>query len=170
MSEMTREDAENIRWDWIWILAVLAVCAVLLLPAGRWMLLVKVARALGVLWLVLVLASAVLRHLLRAMRVEDDPPTDAFLLSNAALGVVLLIAWAGHAALLVRGATLAAPVWVMGLAYVAGFLASHAAFTTVSIIYRGSFYRMANAPVALGGYVLFSLWPAAARAAFGWLG
>lgn len=170
MAELTREDAENIRWDVIWIVGVLVVCAALLLPLGRWMLLLRITRSLGVLWGAVLLSSLALHRLLRALKVEDDPPTDPYLLSNAALGVVLLAAWAGHAALLVRGATEGAPVWVMGLVYAAGFLASHAAFTTVSILYRGSFFRMANAPVALGGYLLFSAWPAAARALFGWLG
>jgi hypothetical protein len=170
MLQTTRQEAEDIRWDITWNVIVLAVCAALLLPLGRWALLARMIGALGVLLLALIAGTGILGRVLRALRVEDDPPSDAFLLANTAFGVLLLAAWAGYVALLVRESTAGAPVWVAALACAAGFLASHAAFTTVSMVYRGSFYRVANVVTALGGYLLFSAWPAAARAVFGWLG
>lgn len=55
----------------------------------------------------------------------------------------------------------------MGVLLLIGMLVSHAAYGIVSAIYGGTLYRMVNLCVALGGFILFAAWPAAARAAFG---
>lgn len=171
MSAITtaHEAAEEIRWNLIWCLMVLAVLAILFLPLRRWELLWQMARGMGVLWGVLMIAGGLMHRAQRLLRVEDDPPSDAFLLSNTAVGVVLLTAWGGYSALAVAASAADAPVWVAAILYFGGLLAAHAAFSVVSSIYPGSFYRYVNAPVALAAFILFAAWPAAARALFGWL-
>src|SRR3712207_9471582 len=104
---------------------VLVVIALILLPIGRWRLLWEMTRGFAVLWGVLLLASQLMYYLQRALRVEDDPPSDAYVLSNMAVGVVLGVSWGGYSALLVRGATAGAPLWVSILVHVAGVLAAH---------------------------------------------
>lgn len=169
MSATTQEMAERVRWEVIWILLVLAATALVLLPLGRWALLWEIARAFMVLWGVLLMAAWIMQRIQALLRIEDDPPSDAYILTNLAVGTALLVFWTGYTALLVRESAQGAPIWVAALLHVIGLLVSHAAFGTVSVIYGGSLYRTVHALVALGGYVLFAIWPPAARAAFGWL-
>lgn len=163
------EAAEHIRWGVVWNLLVLLVVGLMLLPIGRWRLLWELARGFAVLWGVLLLAAWGVTLIQQKLRVSDDPPSDAYLLSNAAVGVVLLVVWGGYTALLVRGSAMGAPVWTAVLLYVAGVLAAHAAFSALCAIYTGTFYRMINLVTAVGAFTLFSAWPPAARALFGWL-
>lgn len=172
MATTARDLAERIRWEVIWVLIVLAVAAIVLLPLGRGGLLWEMVRAFMVLWGVLLLAAGAMQRVQSLLRIEDDPPTDAYVLTNLAVGVTLLVFWTGYTALLIREsaqAAQAAPLWMAALLHVMGFVASHAAYGTVSAIYGGTLYRTVHLFVALGGFVLFALWPPAARAAFGWL-
>lgn len=170
MSAMTQDaTAERIRWEVIWVLIVLAVAAIVLLPLGRGGLLWEIVRAFMVLWGVLLMAAAAMQRAQSLLRIEDDPPSDAYVLTNLAVGVALLVFWTGYTALLIRESAQAAPLWMAALLHAIGFIASHAAYGTVSAIYGGTLYRMVHLFVALGGYVLFALWPPGARAAFGWL-
>lgn len=161
--------AERIRWEVIWVLIVLTVTAIVLLPLGRGGLLWEIVRAFMVLWGLLLLAAGIMQRIQSLLRIEDDPPTDAYVLTNLAVGGTLLVFWTGYTALLIRESAQGAPLWMAILLYVLGFVASHAAYGTVSAIYGGTLYRTVHLFVALGGFVLFALWPPAARAAFGWL-
>jgi predicted ABC-type exoprotein transport system permease subunit len=163
------EGSEQIRWGVVWNLIVLVVLAAILLPAGRWRLLWELTRAFAVLWGVLLLAAWLMHFIQRKLRVEDDPPSDAYLLSNAAVGVLLLVAWGGYTALLVRGSAAGAPLWAAVVVHAAGVLAAHAAFSAVCAVYHGSFYRLINLAAAIGAFAGFAAWPPAARALFGWL-
>ena len=164
-----QETNEKIRWEVIWDVMVLVVAAVLLLPFGRGMLLWELARGFAVLWGVMLLASSLVQFVQRKLRVEDDPPSDAYVLSNLAVGVLLLVTWTGYVALLLRASAEGAPIWLFAILLLIGLVVSHAAYGIVSCIYGGTIYRTVNLSVALGGFVLFAAWPAAARAAFGWL-
>jgi hypothetical protein len=163
------EGADSIRWGAVWNVMVLVVIAIILLPMGRWRLLWELTRGFAVLWGVLLLAAGLMYHIQRRLRVEDDPPSNAFVLSNMAVGVVLLVAWGGYSALLVRGSATGAPLWAAVLVHVAGVLAAHAAFSAICAVYTGSIYRMINLASAVGSFALFAAWPAAARTLFGWL-
>lgn len=163
------EAAEQIRWNAIWNAIVLVMMAVLLLPLRRWGVLWEFTRAFAVLWGVLLLSAGLMYWLHRWLRVEDDPPSDAYVLSNLALGAALLVAWGGYSALLVRGSSAGAPWWVGVGVHVAGVLAAHAAFSAVSAIYAGTIYRRVNLVVAMAAFAIFAVWPATARALFGWL-
>lgn len=167
---MSRNEAtEHIRWGVVWNLLVLLVIGLMLLPIGRWRLLWELTRGFAVLWGVLLLAAWLVAFIQLKLRVSDDPPSDAYLLSNAAVGVVLLVVWGGYTALLVRASATGAPVWMAVLLYAAGVLAAHAAFSAACAIYTGTFYRMINLVTAVAAFALFSAWPPAARALFGWL-
>ncbi len=169
MTGMTLEERERIKWEVIWTLIILTVTAVVLLPLGRALLLWEFVRAFMVLWGLLLMGAGAMQLLQKMLRIEDDPPTDAYILTNLAVSVVLLAFWTGYTALLIRESSQGAPVWVAGLLYFVGLLASHGAYSTVSSIYGGTLYKTVNLFLALGGFVFFALWPAAARALFGWL-
>lgn len=166
----SRDDAgEQIRWGVVWNVMILVVVAAMLLPIRRWGLLWELTRAFAVLWGVLLLAAQLVFFVQRRLRVRDDPPSDAYLFSNLAVGVLLLATWGGYTALLVRASTAGAAPWIAVLVHAAGVLAAHAAFSAVSAIYTGFLYRLVNLLAALGAFALFAAWPAAARALFGWL-
>lgn len=167
---MSRNEAtENIRWGVVWNVLVLVVVAVMLLPVGRWRLLWELTRGFAVLWGVLLLVAWLLYVLQRRLRIEDDPPSHAYVLSNMAVCVVLLVMWGGYSALLVRASAAGAPLWQSILVHAAGVLGAHAAFSAICAIYTGSIYRMISLGSAVGAFALFAAWPAAARALFGWL-
>lgn len=167
---MTRDEgSDHIRWGVVWNVMVLVVIAVMLLPIGRWRLLWELTRGFAVLWGALLMAAWLMYLLQHRLRVEDDPPSDAFVLSNMAVCVVLLVIWGGYSALLVRASTTGAPLWVSILVHAAGVLAAHAAFSAICAVYVGSIYRMLSLGSAVGSFALFAAWPAAARALFGWL-
>lgn len=167
---MSRNEAtEHIRWGVVWNVMVLAVIAVMLLPAGRWRLLWELTRGFAVLWGVLLLAAWLMMLVQHRLRISDDPPSDAYLLSNAAVGVVLLVIWGGYTALLVRASATGAPLWLSILLHTAGVLAAHAAFSAVCAVYTGTFYRLINLVTAVGAFGVFAAWPPGARALFGWL-
>jgi hypothetical protein len=163
------EGAESIRWGAMWNVMILVVIAIILVPVRRWGLLWELTRAFAVLWGVLLLAAWLMFVIQRRLRIEDDPPSDAYILSNMAVCVVPLVIWGGYTALLVRAATTGAPLWLSILVHTAGVLAAHAAFSAICSVYTGSIYRMISLGSAVGSFALFAAWPAAARALFGWL-
>jgi hypothetical protein len=169
MGDASLEYRERVKWEVIWILVVLSVAAVALLPLGRAALLWQIVRAFMLLWGVMLMSAWALQRVQELLRVVDDPPSDAYVLSNLAVGAALLVAWTGCTALLIRESATGAPVWVAAILHAIGFVASHAAYSTLTVIYGGTIYRTVNLFVALGGFVLFAAWPPAARALFGWL-
>jgi hypothetical protein len=60
------------------------------------------------------------------------------------------------------------PVWIVSILYAAGFLSCWVAYVAVSALFMGSLYRLVNLGVALPGFIVFSVWPAAGRAIYGW--
>jgi hypothetical protein len=167
--EEERKSAERTFWEAVWILIVLAVSALLLLPLGKVRLAWELAQAVGLLWLGVMISLWVLQRVQSLLRVVDDPPSDAYVLSNLAVSGGILFIWTAHLALLVREFAQGAPWWTAALVYFIGLAGSQTGYSSVSAFYGGTIYRTVNLFVALGGYVLFSLWPAAARVVGGWV-
>ncbi len=167
--EEQRQAAERTFWEAVWILIVLVVCALILLPLGKVRLAWELAQAIGLLWLGVMITLWVLQRVQSLLRVVDDPPSDAYVLSNLAVSAGILFIWTAHLALLVREFIPGAPWWTTAVLYFIGLLAAHTGFSSVAAFYGGTIYRTVNLFVALGGYLLFSLWPAAARVVGGWV-
>jgi len=148
--------------------ALLALIALGLWPLGRLPLAFSLAKGFGLFFLAALAASIVLLWVQRALRVDDESHFDAFLLSNLAVSAALVAGWAAFAALGVRHAAAGAPAWLAAILWVVGLLTCWMAYGLVSVFYSGTFYRYANLPIAAAAYLLFALWPAAARFLFGW--
>ena len=72
-----------------------------------------------------------------------------------------------HGAL--AGRALVAPgVAAAVVLYGIGLLSSYLAFAVATSFYQGSIYKVVALPLALIAYLAFCLWPAAARAIYGW--
>lgn len=168
-AEELKQETENFGWAVIAVALTLAVVMLLLWPLGRVRLAIDVARSAGLFYLVVWAAWAALGLIHRRLRVNLYDHADAFLLSNAAVSGLLVAGWAAWAALAVRASTAGAAAWRAALLYAVGLLVVHLGYGVVSAYYPGTFYRYKNLPLAAGAYLLFALWPAAARFLFGWL-
>jgi hypothetical protein len=145
-----------------------ALVALLLLPLGKTPLALRLVKGYGVFWIVTVLTALVLYRLQKLFRVGTDEHYDAFLISNLSHGVVLLAGWSAFAALAVRGFVGGVPLWVAAIMWLVGVLSSYVAFIVLSAFYTASVYKVVNAVAALVSFLVFALWPAGARATFGW--
>lgn len=104
----------------------------------------------------------------RVFRVDLDTHFDAYVLSALAVSGFVQAGWSAFAALVVRDAAGAATWPAAAALYAVGFLSSYVASAVVAVYYSGRIYRYVNIPLACAGFVLFGLWPAAARAVYGW--
>jgi hypothetical protein len=168
MSNAVAQLREDAFWASVLNFIFLAVAAVLLLPLGRGVLVLRLLGGYWLLWAALGVITAATAVIIRRFRVDTDRASDAYLLSNLLPGAVATFCWTGFAALMMDAAAADAPFWAAAILHAVGLVSSWIAFTVVSMVYQGTFYRGVNLPVALVGYVLFAAWPEAARFLFGW--
>ena len=149
-------------------LVLLALIMLLLWPLGELPLAFTVAKGFGlfyvVVWVIFLASFAVQR----IFRIDDDTHFDAYLLLNLAAGALPLVGWTAFAALAVRGAIAGEPLWLAAILWTVGLFTCHMAYGVVSTYYSGSFYKGINLPLAAAGFLVFAVWPAAARFLFGW--
>ena len=149
-------------------LAFVLLSTLLLLPAGRAWAVWSFAKGYWLFLVVLYLTAAALLLAQRYFRMDLYSHPDAYVISGLAVSGFLQVGWSAFAALTVRGNTAGAPVWAAAALYFVGLLSCYAALVSVGALYMGHIYRLTNAGLALLSYVLFSLWPAAGRALYGW--
>jgi len=126
------------------------------------------ARGYGVLWIVLCGTMVLVRRIQSLFRVDLYERANAFVASNLAVSCFLQVGWSAFAALTVRGFVTGASAWVLVLVYLVGALSCLIAFFVVSSMYQGAIYKLVSLPLALTGFLAFSVWPASGRALYGW--
>jgi hypothetical protein len=146
----------------------LALAALLLWPLGRAMMAFHLAKGYCLFWGALIVTAAVVVLLQRIFRVDMYSHFDAYVISGLAVSGFLQAGWSAFAALVVRGSVADAPTWVAAILYAVGVLSCYVACVAVSAFYVGGLYRMVNLPLAMLSFVVFSVWPAAGRAIYGW--
>jgi hypothetical protein len=147
-----------------------ALAAVVLWPAGEAGVGLRLLKGFGLFWVVVFVAYASAAWVQRRLRVDLYSHPDAFVVSNLLVGGVLMLGWAAFAALVAReAAAAAAGLWAAGVLYLFGLLSGVVACQVLGSFYSGQIYKLACLLVACAGFALFAVWPAAARAAFGWL-
>jgi hypothetical protein len=144
------------------------LAALALWPLGDARLALRFAKGGVVLWVVLFVTFVVLAFVQRKLDVDIYSHGDAYVISSAAVGACVQTGWSAFAALAVRDFASGAGTWAAVLLYFAGLLSCYVAYTVVSAFYTGQVYKLVNLAVALVGYAVFCVWPAAARAAYGW--
>jgi hypothetical protein len=149
-------------------LVFVALAALVLWPVGDAALALRFAKGGAVLWLALFLTFVALAFVHRKLDVDIYSHADAYVISAAAVGAVMQAGWSAFAALAVRDFAAGAVAWHAALLYFGGLLSCFVAFNVVSAFYTGHIYKFINLAVALAGFALFCVWPAAARAAYGW--
>ena len=146
----------------------LALAALLLWPLGRAAMALQLAKGYWIFWSVLIGTAIVLRVAQRLFRVDIDSRFDAYVLSGLVVSAVVQAGWCAYAALTVESFASGMSGWIVAVIYAVGFLSCWVAYVAVSALYMGSLYRLVNLGVALASFIVFSVWPAAARAIFGW--
>ena len=145
------------------------LAALALWPAGMAGVGLGLLKGFGVFWVVVSVVFVSAAWAQRRLRVDLYSHPDAFVVSNLIVSGVLMLGWAAFAALSMRDAAAAAGMWLAGVLYLLGFLSGVVACQVLGSFYSGQVYKFACLLVACAGFVLFAAWPAAGRAAFGWL-
>jgi hypothetical protein len=145
-----------------------ALAALVLWPMGDAALALRFLKGGLILWAVLLVTYLALLFVHVKLRVDVYSHPDAYVNSAAAVGAFLQAGWSAFAALAVRDFAATAHVWHAAALYFAGLLSCYVAFNVVSAFYTGHVYKFINIGVAIVAYAAFCVWPAAARAAFGW--
>jgi len=146
----------------------LALIALLLWPLGKPVLAFRLAKGYGILWMVTFMTSVLVNRLHRLFRVDMYAHGDAFVLSNLAVSCLLQAGWSAFAALAVQSFVVGTPVWIVATLYLVGVLSCLIAFFAVSSFYQGHIYKMVGLPLALVGFIVFSVWPASGGVMYGW--
>lgn len=147
-------------------LAFLLVAGLVLWLLGHGLLAWQFAKGYALLWMLLLVISPLLNILQRMFRLNMYNNANVFVASNLLVSGVLVLGWAAFAALAVQGAGTAG--WNVGVLYIVGFLASYIGEQVVTAIFNGTIYQLANLVLALGSFIVFSIWPTGARVFFAW--
>ena len=151
-------------------LVFVLLAALALWPLGDARLALRFAKGGLVLWLALFVTSVLLARVQHKLRWDLYSHANAYVVSAVILSGFLQAGWSAFAALAVSD-TVAAAVhaWPSAaLLYFVGLLSCVVALQVVNAFYTGHIYRFVNLAVAVLTFALFGLWPAAARAAYGW--
>lgn len=152
----------------VYTLLFVALMALLLWPFGAAALALKLGKGLWVLWILLALTVLVGLVLRRVFRVDFDAHLDAYTIASLVASAALQTGWSAFAALAAREYAASASLWGAVVVYFVGLFSCHVAFVVVSAYYFGHLYKNVNLPLGAASFILFSLWPALARALYGW--
>lgn len=145
------------------------LAALVLWPAGMPGVGLRLLKGFCFFWLVAFIVYVVVAWIQRRLRVDLYSHPDAFVGSNLLVSGILVLGWTAFAALVTRDAAAVAGLWVACVLYLFGLLSGVVACQVLGSFYSGQIYRFACLLVAGAGFILFAVWPAAGRAAFGWL-
>ncbi|MDT5269831.1 MAG: hypothetical protein QOH49_2017 [Acidobacteriota bacterium] len=145
------------------------LAALVLWPAGMPGVGLRLLKGFCFFWLVVFIMYVSVAWIQKRLRVDLYSHPDAFVVSNLLVSGILIIGWTAFAALVMRDAAAFVGLWLAGVLYLFGLLSGVVACQVLGSFYSGQIYKLACLVVACAGFVLFALWPAAGRAAFGWL-
>lgn len=146
----------------------LVLTALLLWPLGKLGMSWRLTKGYWAFWVVMVVTSAIMSLLQRIFRMDLYSNFNAYLISALVVSGFLQIGWSAYAALLIRDSTVATPIWIAIILYLIGVISCYVATVIVGAFYMGGIYRLVNAFLAFASFILFSIWPGAAAAIFGW--
>lgn len=143
------------------------LAALALWPAGRAGVGLRLFKGFWVYWVVVAVVFVSAAFIQRRLRVDMHSHPDAFVVSNLLMSAILMVGWTAFAALVARDAAGGAALWAVCVVYLSGLLSCVVACQVVGSFYSGQLYKLACLLVACAGFILFAVWPAAGRAAFG---
>ncbi|HWN12176.1 MAG TPA: hypothetical protein VNO50_23335 [Pyrinomonadaceae bacterium] len=149
-------------------LVFLALTALVLWPLDKATMAFRLAKGYWLFWILMVVTSGVLLMFQRILRMDLYSRFDAYVISSLVLSGFLQAGWSAFAVLLIRNFLADANGWAVVIVYALGVLSCYVASVIVGAFYMGGLYRMVNLALAIVSFIVFSLWPAAGRAIYGW--
>ena len=146
----------------------LALAALLLWPLGKAIMALGLAKAYWIFWTGVIVLSSLLVLAQRIFRMDLYSHYNAYVICGLAVSGFLQVGWSAFAAPFVRNSVAGTPIWVMIILYAIGVVSCWVACVIVSAFYMGSIYKMVNLVLALLSFIVFSVWPAAGAAMYGW--
>ncbi len=146
----------------------LVLIALLLWPLGKTALTFRLTKGYWYFWSVVIVTSSLMVLAQRIFRMDLYSHYDAYVISALAVSGVVQVGWSAFAALVIDNAVAGAAVWKMIIIYAIGGISSYVACVIVSAFYMGSIYRMVNFALAILSFIVFSVWPSAGGAIYGW--
>lgn len=135
----------------------LALIGLILWPLHRATLAFRLAYAYPIFWVVTFLTSALVNWIQRLFRVNLYDHFNAFVISNLTVSCLLQLAWSLFAAVAVYREIAGASTFAILVLYLVGGVYCLVSYFVVSSFYQGAVYRLISLPLALLGFVGFSL-------------
>lgn len=146
----------------------LVLAALLLWPLRKGTMALDLAKAYWIFWSAVIVASSVLVLAQRIFRMDLYSHFDAYVITGLIVSGFLQVGWSAFAAPVVHNALAGAPAWMMVILYAVGVISAYVASVIVGAFYMGGLYRMVNFALAIASFIVFSVWPAAGSAMYGW--
>jgi len=146
----------------------LALIALLLWPLGRATMAWRLTKAYWVFWSAVIAVSCLLALAQRIFKMDLYSRSDAYIITGLAVSAFLQIGWSAYAAPVVHSSITGASIWVMIVLYIIGGISAYVAAVIVGAFYMGGLYRLVNSALAFLSFAVFSVWPAAGSAVYGW--
>lgn len=121
-----------------------------------------------ILWILLPATAFLLVVFRRIFRIDMYSHFDVYVISALIVSGLLQTGWSAFAALTVKDSVSGSPTWLVVVTYACGVGSCYVTLTLISAYYSGSIYRHVNALLGLISFIVFTMWPAAARFAYGW--
>jgi hypothetical protein len=157
------EDVRQLGWDFLVAVLVntifLGLGALVLWAMGKAGLAGQLGKGLLLFTVVVALVAWVSGIVQSVLRIESDPPSNAYLLMNVVVSGALQLGWAGYAALAASRFAAGASLGIAVGVYAVGALSSFLSGTVVGAFYRGHLYKMINALLSIAGYGVFAAKP-----------
>jgi len=146
----------------------LALTTLVLWPLGRATFVLRLVKGYWIFWTVVIMISAVMVLAQRFFRMDLYSHFDAYVISSLALSGFLQAGWSAFVALAVRSSVTDVSLGIAIVVYAIGVISCYIAAVIVGAYYTGGLYRMVNLALAILSFIVFTIWPAAGAAIYGW--
>ena len=146
----------------------LVVTALLLWPLGRATMALRLAKGYWIFWTGVIVTASVLALLHRIFRMVLYERFNAYVITGLIVSGFVQVGWGAFAAPVIHSFVADTPVWMTVILYAVGVFSCWVASVIVAAFYMGTLYRMANLLLAILSFIVFSIWPTAGGAIYGW--
>ena len=165
-------DDQKELFDYVFAIVLNAVflllLALLLWPLGRAAMAWRLTKAYWVFWTAVIVISALVALAHRVFKMDLYERSNAYIITGLAVSAFLQLGWSAYAAPIFHNAATGASVWLMIMLYLVGAVSAYVAAVIVGAFYMGGLYRLVNSALAILSFAVFSIWPAAGTAMYGW--
>ena len=146
----------------------LLLIMLLLWPMGKARMALSLAKGYWIFWTAVIVTACVLALLQRIFRMNLYDHFDAYVITGLIFSGFVQVGWSAFVAPIIHSFVTGAPIWIAIILYALGVVSCWIASVIVAAFYMGSIYRMVNLVLAFMSFFVFSVWPSAGGAIYGW--